>query len=167
MIMVGDYIDSTIGIAFHISVLAAAALGNTVSDLVGIFFGGYVELVADRCGLPQPKFSAQEADSLHARVAKNTGQGRVKNFFSKKSVFGWSENLEKLWLHKLFFSNDDLYIILKHENWVFRKIRVFQFKFFNSSFSIRVFQFEFFNSSFSIRVFQFEFFNLRFSIRVY
>ena len=74
MILVGDYIDSTIGVAFHISVLAAAAFGNTISDLVGIFFGGYVELVADRMGLPQPKFSAQEADSLYARIAKNGGQ---------------------------------------------------------------------------------------------
>ena len=74
MILVGDYIDSTLGVAFHISILAAAGLGNTMSDLVGIFFGGYVELVADRMGLPQPKFSPQEADSVHARVAKNMGQ---------------------------------------------------------------------------------------------
>ena len=71
MIVAGDYIDSTLGVAFHISgltslvskvygkwfttftVLAAAGLGNTMSDVVGIFFGGYVELLADRMGLPQ------------------------------------------------------------------------------------------------------------------
>jgi len=74
MIIAGDYIDSTLGVTFHISVLAAAALGNTMSDLVGIFFGGYVELLADRMGLPQPKFSPAEADSIYARVAKNGGQ---------------------------------------------------------------------------------------------
>ena len=34
-------------------VLAAAGLGNTLSDVVGIFFGGYIELVADRMGLPK------------------------------------------------------------------------------------------------------------------
>ena len=55
MIVAGDYIDSTIGVYFHLSMLAAAAFGNTISDLVGIFFGGYIELVADRLGLPQPK----------------------------------------------------------------------------------------------------------------
>ena len=38
-----------------ISVLAAAGLGNTMSDVVGIFFGGYVELLADRMGLPQDR----------------------------------------------------------------------------------------------------------------
>ena len=75
MIVAGDYIDSTLGVAFHLSVLAAAGLGNTMSDLVGIFFGGYVELMADRMGLPQPKFSAAEADSMYARVSKNGGQG--------------------------------------------------------------------------------------------
>jgi len=74
MILVGDYIDSTFGFYFHISVLAAAGLGNTLSDVVGVFFGGYVELMADRMGLPQPKFSPQEADSIHARFAKNGGQ---------------------------------------------------------------------------------------------
>ena len=77
-----------------------------MSDVVGIFFGGYVELLADRMGLPQaryeliwlppevlvhktgttsaqtfifflkPKFSPAEADSMYARVAKNGGQGR-------------------------------------------------------------------------------------------
>lgn len=82
MIIAGDYIDSTLGVTFHISVLAAAALGNTMSDLVGIFFGGYVELLADRMGLPQPKFSPAEADSIYARVAKNGGQGKLETVFN-------------------------------------------------------------------------------------
>ena len=81
MIIAGDYIDSTLGVTFHISVLAAAALGNTMSDLVGIFFGGYVELLADRMGLPQPKFSPAVADSIYARVAKNGGQGKNETAF--------------------------------------------------------------------------------------
>jgi len=74
MLIAGDYFEATLGVYFHISVLAAAGLGNTLSDVVGIFFGGYIELVADRMGLPAPKFSAQEADSTHARVARNSGQ---------------------------------------------------------------------------------------------
>jgi len=74
MIVAGDYIDSTLGVAFNISVLAAAGLGNTLSDVVGIFFGGYIELVADRMGLPKPNFTAAEADHMNARVAKNGGQ---------------------------------------------------------------------------------------------
>jgi len=74
MILVGDYIDNTIGIYFHISILAAAALGNTCSDLAGIFFGGYVEYMADKFGLPQPRMTPEQEDTGRARFSKNFGQ---------------------------------------------------------------------------------------------
>ena len=70
MIVAGDYIDLTIGATFGISVMAAAALGNTISDCCGIVFGGYVEMVADRMGLAKPRFTEAEADHSHARIAK-------------------------------------------------------------------------------------------------
>ena len=48
MILAGDYIETSVGVMFNLSVLAAAGLGNTVSDLVGVLFGGYVESIADK-----------------------------------------------------------------------------------------------------------------------
>ena len=50
MILAGDYIETSVGVMFNLSVLAAAGLGNTVSDLVGVLFGGYVESIADKFG---------------------------------------------------------------------------------------------------------------------
>ena len=37
MIICGDYIDQTFGIMFGLSTLAAAGLGNTVSDVIGVY----------------------------------------------------------------------------------------------------------------------------------
>ena len=39
-----------------------------------INLGGYIELLADRMGLPKPVFTAQEEDSKEARYAKTGGQ---------------------------------------------------------------------------------------------
>lgn len=36
MIIAGDYIESTIGVYMAISTMAAAALGNTISDIFGL-----------------------------------------------------------------------------------------------------------------------------------
>ena len=74
MIVAGDYIESSVGIAFHLSVLAAAGLGNTCSDLVGILFGGYVEAVGDKFGIPKPHFTPEEAHSRRARFTRTGGQ---------------------------------------------------------------------------------------------
>lgn len=48
MIVAGDYIDVHIGATLAISTMAAAALGNLVSDLAGIGCSGYVETLASR-----------------------------------------------------------------------------------------------------------------------
>lgn len=74
MILAGDYIESSVGVAFHLSVLAAAGLGNTVSDLVGILFGGWIEAVADKFGVPKPHFTPEEAHSKRARMTRSAGQ---------------------------------------------------------------------------------------------
>eukprot|EP00472_Partenskyella_glossopodia_P014346 CAMPEP_0197542346 /NCGR_PEP_ID=MMETSP1318-20131121/67654_1 /TAXON_ID=552666 /ORGANISM="Partenskyella glossopodia, Strain RCC365" /LENGTH=250 /DNA_ID=CAMNT_0043101601 /DNA_START=140 /DNA_END=890 /DNA_ORIENTATION=- len=50
MIMAGDMIDTKIGAAFNLSVMASAALGNTVSDFVGQTAGGAIGEVAERIG---------------------------------------------------------------------------------------------------------------------
>jgi hypothetical protein len=40
MIIAGDQIDASLGITLGISTMAAAALGNLLSDIVGVCFGG-------------------------------------------------------------------------------------------------------------------------------
>lgn len=41
--MAGDYIDATLGAAFTLSTMAAAGLGNMVSDVAGIFCADVIE----------------------------------------------------------------------------------------------------------------------------
>lgn len=53
----GEYIDMTVGIAMGISTMAAAALGNTISDVAGVGLGGFIETMATKLGLPQNKLS--------------------------------------------------------------------------------------------------------------
>ena len=40
MILAGDYIDLTLGVSLGISTLAAAGLGNLISDVLGVGLGG-------------------------------------------------------------------------------------------------------------------------------
>ena len=42
----------TVGVAIGISTLAAAGLGNTISDVAGVGLGGVVESMATKMGLP-------------------------------------------------------------------------------------------------------------------
>lgn len=43
MILAGSAIDSSIGVIFGLSTMASAALGNTLSDVVGITSGRWIE----------------------------------------------------------------------------------------------------------------------------
>lgn len=58
----GEYIDMTMGIAMGISTMAAAALGNTISDVAGVGLGGFIESMAQRLGLPPSKLSRSSVD---------------------------------------------------------------------------------------------------------
>ena len=49
MIMAGDAIDHHIGMALGLTTLAAAGLGNAVSDAAGVYLGGYIEAMAGTC----------------------------------------------------------------------------------------------------------------------
>jgi len=51
MILCGDAIDATFGVRFGLTTLAAAGLGNWVSDLVGLGLGDMIERGATRIGL--------------------------------------------------------------------------------------------------------------------
>lgn len=69
LIIAGEYIDITFGVIFGISTMAAAALGNIVSDLLGIGLGNIVETWANRLGVPGPSITRmQERLPLTRRV---------------------------------------------------------------------------------------------------
>ena len=67
MILAGEYIEHTIGLTFHFSVMTCAAMGNTISDVCGIGLAGYVEILAEKLGLPAPNLTP--AQMHHPRVS--------------------------------------------------------------------------------------------------
>ncbi|XP_050704518.1 transmembrane protein 65-like isoform X4 [Eriocheir sinensis] len=75
MIVAGDYIDTTIGTGLGISTMAAAALGNTISDLAGIGSAWYVENIAVKIGIKAPELSPEQLESMSARWSANVGRG--------------------------------------------------------------------------------------------
>lgn len=61
----GDYIDLTIGSMFGISTMAAAGIGNTISDVAGVGSAQFVESFAQKVNdNKQLKFSAM----LHSKI---------------------------------------------------------------------------------------------------
>lgn len=54
MIIAGDYIESSIGAYMCLSTMAAAALGNTISDVFGLGLATYVERFCAFMGLERP-----------------------------------------------------------------------------------------------------------------
>lgn len=53
MIQFGDAFDNSLGIVLGLSTLAAAGIGNTVSDIAGVWFGDVVEATAAKLNLPE------------------------------------------------------------------------------------------------------------------
>ncbi|XP_070555657.1 transmembrane protein 65-like isoform X2 [Ptychodera flava] len=74
MIIAGDYIDHSIGAVLGISVLAAAALGNLVSDIAGVGLAGYVEAFAVRVGVHPPDLSPQQVNMNATRYSASFGR---------------------------------------------------------------------------------------------
>jgi len=74
MIVAGEYIDITIGQAFGISTMAAAALGNMISDMAGIGLAGYVEVLASGLGIEEPHLTAQQLMMKSTRFANYGGR---------------------------------------------------------------------------------------------
>lgn len=60
MLHAGNAIDLTLGVTFGLSTLSAAACGQICSDMAGVAFGGLIEKMAARLGLPNPSFSAEQ-----------------------------------------------------------------------------------------------------------
>lgn len=74
MIAAGTQIEFHIGAILGISTMAAAALGNLVSDLAGLGLAGYVEAISSRLGLPNPDLSPKQADMWQTRVSAHLGK---------------------------------------------------------------------------------------------
>mmetsp|Transcript_77236 Transcript_77236/g.139360 ORF Transcript_77236/g.139360 Transcript_77236/m.139360 type:complete len:121 (+) Transcript_77236:149-511(+) len=72
MILAGDYIDAKLGLAFGITTMAAAGLGNTLSDVVGLWISGFIEAISAACGLRPHGITLKQMDLLNIRILKNT-----------------------------------------------------------------------------------------------
>ena len=72
MIQAGDAIDSTIGVAFGLSTLTAAAYGQVISDVSGTVFGSAVESAAKWLGLPAAGLTRAQCELRHVRVLSTT-----------------------------------------------------------------------------------------------
>ncbi|CAB1454133.1 unnamed protein product [Pleuronectes platessa] len=74
MIAAGTQIELSIGVTLGISTMAAAALGNLVSDLAGLGLAGYVEALATRLGMQVPDMTPKQADMWQTRVSSHMGK---------------------------------------------------------------------------------------------
>uniref|UniRef100_A0A8C8VDW4 Transmembrane protein 65 n=1 Tax=Pelusios castaneus TaxID=367368 RepID=A0A8C8VDW4_9SAUR len=74
MIAAGTQIELSIGVVLGISTMAAAALGNLVSDLAGLGLAGYVEALASRMGLSIPDLTPKQADMWQTRLSAHMGK---------------------------------------------------------------------------------------------
>lgn len=62
LLAAGDMIEDYFHGAYHISILCAAALGNTVSDVIGLSLGGVIEQFARKIGIPDPNLTKKQAN---------------------------------------------------------------------------------------------------------
>ncbi|KAL4139761.1 hypothetical protein PRNP1_011181 [Phytophthora ramorum] len=62
LLIAGDAIETHFHSSYAMSMLCAAALGNTVADVVGLSLGGVVESMARRLGIPDPMLSKAQAN---------------------------------------------------------------------------------------------------------
>lgn len=74
MIIAGDYIDLTLGVTLGISTMAAAGLGNALSDVAGVGSAYNVERIADKVGVKAPKLSLVQLQMPRTRWATQIGR---------------------------------------------------------------------------------------------
>ncbi|XP_063821425.1 uncharacterized protein LOC135071593 [Ostrinia nubilalis] len=74
MIIAGDSIESSMSAYITLSTMAAAALGNTFSDVIGIGSSYYVERAAALIGLGAPALSPVQLDMPVTRRFSNMGR---------------------------------------------------------------------------------------------
>ncbi|CAE7864104.1 tmem65 [Symbiodinium necroappetens] len=74
MILLGEVIDATLCVQFGLSTMAAAALGNTFSDAVGVFSGTLVEEMAAKYGVEAPKLTRVQEGMAVTKNYERLGQ---------------------------------------------------------------------------------------------
>ncbi|XP_075149515.1 transmembrane protein 65 isoform X2 [Haematobia irritans] len=74
MIIAGDYIEYIFGTFMCISTMAAAGLGNTISDVLGIGSAYYVERGCEILGLRPPDLTPVQMEMKSSRRAANYGR---------------------------------------------------------------------------------------------
>lgn len=74
MITAGTQIELSIGVTLGISTMAAAALGNLVSDLAGLGLAGYVEALTAKLGMQVPDLTPRQADMWQTRLSSHMGK---------------------------------------------------------------------------------------------
>ncbi|TMW53911.1 hypothetical protein DOY81_000968 [Sarcophaga bullata] len=74
MIIAGDYIEHIFGTFMCISTMAAAGLGNTISDVLGIGSAYYVERGCEYLGLKPPDLTPIQMEMKSSRRAANNGR---------------------------------------------------------------------------------------------
>jgi len=74
MIVAGEYIDHSLGCALGISTMAAAAIGNMISDVAGIGLAGYVEGLAARFGVEEPHLNAHQLTMGVTKLTIHSGR---------------------------------------------------------------------------------------------
>ena len=74
MIIAGEYIEMSIGTALALSTMAAAGLGNLLSDIAGIGFSSKIESLTETfLKIRPPELSRAAASSFNARFVKMLG----------------------------------------------------------------------------------------------
>lgn len=74
MIVAGDQIEMMLSKKFPISTMTAAALGNTISDIIGIGSVDYVERFAQSVGFKAPKLTPMQLNLRKTKAAANMGR---------------------------------------------------------------------------------------------
>eukprot|EP00656_Telonema_subtile_P019490 TRINITY_DN20726_c0_g1_i3.p1 TRINITY_DN20726_c0_g1~~TRINITY_DN20726_c0_g1_i3.p1 ORF type:complete len:324 (-),score=56.67 TRINITY_DN20726_c0_g1_i3:418-1389(-) len=75
MIQAGDLIDSTIGVTFGMATMTAAACGQICSDFSGVMFGGTVEALANKLGLPTAGLTVEQAQLKNVKLLSTVSAG--------------------------------------------------------------------------------------------
>ncbi|XP_017038723.1 transmembrane protein 65 isoform X2 [Drosophila ficusphila] len=74
MIMAGEYIEYYLGHFITLSTMAAAGLGNTISDILGITMATYVENGCQILGLKQPKLTPAQFELKSSKRSSSYGR---------------------------------------------------------------------------------------------
>lgn len=70
MVMSGEAIDNSIGVALALSTMAAAAMGNAFSNGMGMVLHGTLERWSERLGLPEPRLTSLQKGAASVKNVK-------------------------------------------------------------------------------------------------